>query len=172
MSKAKTRNEEKSASAPATSGAVVTVALKHPTGVILEGFEKKSIQVPDGVGRIRDEVVFRSSGQRFEIHGNRVPFGKTPNFPIIGGYALTKGVPKDVWEIWLEQHKDSPLVENHLISAFESHDDAEAFATEHEENRSGMEAVLKVGDPRVDKRKGRDGKFHEAVVTADEQPAA
>lgn len=123
---------------PATGTETVTVALKHPTGIVLEVFEKKTMQVPDGVGRLRDEVVFRSSGKRYPINGNRVPFGARPKFTILGGYALTEGVPKEVWDKWLEQHPDHPLVESGLISAHAKVDLAEGFATEHEASRSGL----------------------------------
>lgn len=162
----------KPASAPAKTGATVTVALKHPTGIFLEAFEPSRMQVPDGVGRLRDETIFRSTGKRFEVHGNRVPFGATPNFPIVAGFALTHGVPKDLWETWLKQHADSDLVQNRLISAFDDGDSAADYAKDHEGTKSGMEAMLRVGDPRADKKKNRDGKFVDAIVQADEQPAA
>jgi hypothetical protein len=152
--------------------ATVTVALKHPTGIVIEAFEKSSMSVPDGVGRLRDEIVFRSTGTQYVLNGTRVPFGVRPKFDIVGGYALTPGVPKSVWDKWLEQHQDHPLVENNLICAHEKIDMVEDFAEEHKATRSGLEPILLRGDPRVDKKRTRDGKFVDSIETADEQSAA
>ena len=160
---AQTANKQKQAATPETGTATVTVALKHPTGIVLEVFEKKILQVPDGVGRLRDETIFRSTGKQYALNGNRVPFGKMPNYKIIAGYALTDGIPKVVWETWLEQHQDSPLVENKLIMAYEKQDMAEDFANDHQATRSGFEPLLIKGDPRVDKKKTRDGKFVDVI---------
>lgn len=154
---------------PETGTATVTVALKHPTGIVIEAFEKKSMQVPDGVGRLRDEVVYRTTGKQYPIHGTRVPFGSAPRYKIIGGYALTEGVPKAVWDIWLEQHHDHALVQNELICAHEQLDFSQDFAEEHKATRSGLEPLLQKGDPRVDKKRTREGKFVDAIETADEQ---
>ena len=166
--------QTKKAAAASTGTATVTVALKHPTGIVLEVFEKKTLQVPDGVGRLRDETVFRSTGKQYALNGNRVPVVDgvvvAPNYQIIGGYALTPGIPKDVWDKWLEQHPDSDLVENGLITAYEALDMAQDFAKENAKTRSGMEPLLRSGDPRVPKRRTREGKIVDSVGIADEQP--
>jgi hypothetical protein len=151
----------KKVAAPETGTATVTIALKHPTGIIIEAFEKKTLQVPDGVGRLRDETVFRATGKQYPVNGNRVPFGQMPSYKIVGGYALTPGIPKDVWDAWLIQHHDHPLVENELISAFEAMDWAEDFSAEHQDSKSGLEPLARRGDPRAPKSRTRDGKVVE-----------
>jgi hypothetical protein len=165
------RTNVKKEAAPHNGTETVTVALKHPTGIVLEVFEKKSMAVPDGRGAMRDEPMFRSTGKQFPINGTRVPFGKAPKFPIVGGYALTQGVPKDVWDKWLEQHHDHPLVENELITAFPQLDMAQDFAEEHKDLRSGMEPLLQKGDPRTPKTQNREGKFVDAIEHFDGQAA-
>lgn len=158
------QSQPRKAKVKAESGtATVTVALKHPTGIVLEAFEKVPTYEPVLGGGMREAFAYRSTGKQYPVNGNRVPFGHIPSFKIIGGYALTSNIPKDVWEIWLEQHHDHPLVENDLITAYEREDMAEDYATENAGIRSGMEAMAQKGDPRVDKRRTRDGKFVDAV---------
>ena len=153
------------------NGETVTVALKHPTGIVMEAFREERSQEPVLGGGFREVKVWRSTGRQYPINGNRVPFGQIPDYKIVGGYALTEGVPKDVYDIWCEQHSDSPLVEHKLLMAFASSDRAEGFAREHASTRSGMEPVAKSGDPRVDKKRTHDGKVVDGIVVADEQPA-
>lgn len=157
----------------AKTGATVTVALKHPTGIVLEAFRKEKGQEPVLGGGFRDTTVWRSTGQQYPLNGNRAPFGVVPSYKIIGGYALTEGIPKDVWECWKEQHHDSPLLEQGLIMAYDTPEKAEGFARDKDNAslRSGMEPLARKGDPRVDKKRTRDGQTVDAIGTADEQPA-
>lgn len=152
-------NTKKQGAKPETTGETVTVALKHPTGIILEVFEQTKQPVPDGVGRLRDETIWRSTGKQYPLNGNRLPFGKLPTFPIVGGYALTKGIPKEIWETWAEQHKDSDLVKNELIGARPTMQEAADWARERGSTKSGMEPLVE-GDARADKR----------IAKAKEQP--
>jgi hypothetical protein len=164
--------KEKATPTPKTGTDTVTIALKHPTGIVLEAFEKVATKVPDGGGRMREEMLYRSTGKQYPLYGNRVPMGMTPNYKIIAGYALTPGIPRDVWEAWKEQHHDSPLLDqaNPLIFAHESLEQVEDFAEEGRQLRHGFEPLRKTDDPRVAKRKTRDGKFVDSVSMADDQP--
>lgn len=152
---------------PATTGETVVVALKLPNGLIIQAQEKTTDQEPIMGGGTREVAVFRPVGQQFSLHGNRVPFGKMPNYPIVGGYALTDGVPKDVWENWRDLHKDMPLVRNGLVAAFDDMDSAKDFAKDGKALKSGFEPLALKGDPRVDKKKTRDGKLVDAVSISD-----
>lgn len=164
----------KSAASPETGTATVTVALKHPTGIILEVFREETSHENVMGGGTRSVKVFRATGKQYPLNGNRVPFGTTPNYTILGGWALTPGIPKEVWETWQSQHQDSPLVENGLIDAHENADYVQDFAkdTDNVRRKSGLEPLLQNGDPRVDKRRTREGKFVDAIEAADEQPKA
>lgn len=162
----------KEATAPATTGETVTVALKHPTGLVIQAYAKEVTHEPVTSGVSREVNVFRPAGTQCVLNGNRVPYGATPKFPIIGGYAMTAGVPKDVWDTWREQHADSPLVEQGLIFAHKSLDHAEGHAKDGTKLVHGMEPLQREGDPRIEKKRTRAGKFVDAIVQADEQPAA
>lgn len=160
------------ASDPRTGTETVTVALKHPTGIVLEIFEEAISHEPVMGGGTREVRIFRTNGNRFTLNGNRTPFGVAPDFRIVGDYALTPGVPKDVWEKWKEQHKDSPLVLNNLIFAYGSNEKIRDAARESAKLRSGMEAITPDDDPRIPKRKDRNtGKMVSAIQTAEEQPS-
>lgn len=156
---------------PETGTATVTVALKHPTGIVLEAFEKVITKVPAGGGVMREEESYRSTGKQYPLNGNRTPFGVIPSYKIVDGYAMTPGVPKDVWEVWVAQHADHPLVVNHLIEAHQDIDYLAAFAREGRKLKSGLEPLQRSGDARAPRRRTRDGKFVEAMEKADEQGA-
>ncbi len=151
----------------ATTGETVTVALKHPTGIILEVFKPEPSFEPVLGGGMRETTIYRPTGGKFTLNGNRVPVGVAPPYPIVAGYALTHGIPRDVWEAWRAQHADHPLVQGNLIAAYKGGEDAAAFAEEHRETRSGMEPVRRKDDPRVPKRIGADGKFQDTVSIMD-----
>ena len=157
----------------ATGTATCVVALKHPTGIILEVFQEMEVNIPDGRGSMRIDKLFQGTGEKFPLHGNRVPFGRIPNFEIVNGYALTQNIPVEIWNGWLKQHKDHPLVQNNLINALKSVDDAKAFARDGRELRSGLEPMRKPNkdgsnpDPRTPKRRNAEGKFVEAIEPGD-----
>lgn len=152
----------------------VCVALKHPTGVVIEAFRQEKGQEPVLGGGFREVKVWRPTGKQYPVNGNRFPFGTVPSYKIENGYALTEGVPKDVWKAWLEQHQDHPCVEQRLIAAFDSEAQALAFARTKDNAvlRSGMEPLALKDDPRVDKKRTRSGEVVDAMSIADEQPKA
>jgi len=39
----------------------------------------------------------------------------TPGRERIGGYEITRDVPDDLWERWLRDNRNSPIVGNHLV---------------------------------------------------------
>jgi hypothetical protein len=135
--------EQTEPAAPATrkAGAKVTVACKLPHGLILRvfGFDTRSEPVMGGGSK--EVKVARQIGESVTLNGNAVPFGKAPEHPIIGGYALTHGVDKELFDKWLEQNRDSDLVRNRLIFAYESQDKAVDRAKEHAKARSGLEPI-------------------------------
>ncbi len=67
--------------------------------------------------------------------------GWMPDYPHVGGYALTSGVPRDFWDKWLEQHADDPVVKNGLIFAHASIDGASGEAREKKAIESGFEGI-------------------------------
>lgn len=133
----------------------VVVACKLPHGLILRNFEMVDVPVPVLGGGLRTVQEARQKGGRVEIHGNAIPVQRDPerDYPqIVGGYALTYGVDADFWEAWLKANETSAIVKNRLVFAFEKVADTRAAAKENAGLKSGLEPLLKDGDPRMPHR--------------------
>lgn len=138
------------ASAPQRSGETVTVALKMPHGIIMQCYKMEEVPVPTMGGYIKQNMA-RQDGPSFTLNGYACETGKTPACIVSGGYALTPGVPKDLYTRWLKENAELDLVKNKLIFAFEKLDMARDKAEEREDLRCGLEAIdpdLKM-DPRI-----------------------
>lgn len=158
---------------PARTGETVTVALKSPHGIILQLHDQVEVSVPVMGGGMRMETQFRPSadlGATFRLNGNAVPFGESPKHTIVGGFALTHGVPKDFWEAWLKQNPRLGIVTSNLIHAYDTVDAAAGEARDKRAVRSGLEPLnmsKNSGDPRIPKRKDMEsGKVVDAVETS------
>ena len=123
------------------AGQKVTVACKVPNGIIMRAFEWQMEDVPVFGGGVKTQKVARPTGDQVLIHGPAFPFGEQPKCLIVGGFALTPNVDAEIWDIWLEQNKNSDLVKKNQIMAHEKQDDASGWATEHASVRSGLEGV-------------------------------
>ena len=69
------------------------------------------------------------------------PQNAAPNAPIAGGFALTCGCPKELWDLWLEQNKTSAMVKNGLIFANSKNDYVEDKASERDSVKCGLERL-------------------------------
>lgn len=131
------------------AGSTVTVACKVPNGLLLRVGKWSERDVPVLGGGTRTEREWHPDPEKIKVHGpSRAP-GEDPRAPISGGYALTPGVPADVWERWLEDNKDSPLVKNQMILAHAKQDHAGGMAADRKDLRSGLEPMKQDGDPRM-----------------------
>jgi hypothetical protein len=120
----------------------VTVALKSTAGLVLQGYHWESQNEPVMGGGYREvKVAVKNDDESFSLVGTAAPQGLMPQVPVVGGYAINKGVPAALWEKWLEQHKSLPIVKEGLIFAYANRDDAEARANEHAKKRTGLERL-------------------------------
>ena len=55
---------------------------------------------------------------------------------------MTPGVPREHWEAWLEQNRNSDLVRNGLVLAADAEDGARGQARERTALRSGLEPIV------------------------------
>jgi hypothetical protein len=137
---------------------VVSVACKHPSGLVLRNFApmRETEQVLGGGSR--DVTVYRDTGEQFVIGGTAQRPGD-PRPPILaeGGYRITRNVPKALWDAWYEANKASDLVRNRIVFASEKHEDVKAFSREHEAVMTGLEGI----DPT------NPGKHVRGIVPAD-----
>lgn len=132
----------------------VTVACKHPNGIILQLCAPFTYTDPR-TGREITE--YQKTGEQYKLNGFAVPRG--PDFdaekiqPLAGGFGLTHGIPADFFRQWMEQNKDTDLVKNGLVFCMATEADARAKAKERAKDVvSGLEPLAQKGDPRAPKR--------------------
>jgi hypothetical protein len=147
-----------------TGGETLTVACKHPGGLVLQLHEWGEVTEPSPSGP-RAVRVARKVGKPVIVKGPSLnwfdaDYRRKVDFDIIGPYALTPGVPADFWRLWLEQYKTSDLVKNRVVFAADPAS-VKSQCRELEKTRSGFEPL----DPtNLQKSGGRD---RLAVETAD-----
>jgi hypothetical protein len=134
----------------------VTVASKMPMNIELQLCAPRTARVTGQFGSV-EETVFIKHGAVHVIRGTAYPELKPPKgFPkrpdMIedekGGYALTPGVPAEFWEKWLEENRDTEMVQNGMIKAQSDLDSLAADAAEHADRDSGLGALNPDGDRR------------------------
>lgn len=136
-------------SRPTTTGETVTVACKLPSGLILRMFEEYQYQEPSQTG-MRDVRAFRPlPNKTWTIRGTYVASAGQAYMPgnsavaelLPGGYALTYGVPKEIWDNWLHYNRDTAMVQRKVIWAMPSMHSATEEAKTLRQVKSGLEPV-------------------------------
>lgn len=153
----------------AQAARTVTVACNLPNGLVIRGFKKVAHREAMIGGTFRDVEMWRPNGQEFTVRGTARPRGAdlatfVPQ-TIVGGYALTRGCPYDLWESWLKGMEGHPLVDNKCVFAVER--DAEGEAKRRGDVATGMEPIDSAGDKRMPK----GGRGASAITTADKADA-
>lgn len=155
----------KKTTAPAKSGDTVAIACKLPHGLEMRIYDMQKGSEPVMGGGFRDTQVPVQVGESITIHGNATPFGQMPKCPIVGGYAITQGIPAEFAEKWFEQNETQDMVKNNLVLYADKVSKLEGAAAELADTKSGLQPLQldakgQVNDPRAGKK----------VQTADEQP--
>ena len=94
----------------------------------------------------RDKDMWQKSGPIHRIRGTAYPAGAIPDGffdrpEMIAGHAITRNVPRKLWDTWFEQNAQSDMVRNGLIFAFVGMDDIKARSREMENVPSGLEPI-------------------------------
>lgn len=119
--------EDRSPVLPSPTRDTVTVACRLPNGHILrlfrfvDEFETSPLGTRTWKKPVQDGPVFKLNGCAF------IP-GVMATHTINQGYGLTPNVPRDFWEKWCEQNKDSELLLNRVIFAHAKNDSVMAQA--------------------------------------------
>jgi hypothetical protein len=129
------------ASAPATGTATVTVACKLPHGLQLRVFDKMPQLMPVPGGGHREIQSMAPREEVYVVNGNAFEQDKAPHCQIEHGFALTRGIPKDHWDLWLKQNEKAPYVVNKMIFAYENEQKITGSAKEHEGVQTGLERI-------------------------------
>jgi len=133
-----------------SSARTVTVACKVETGLVLQ-LQRQVDRLVDTPKGPETKQFWVKTGQGYEIHGPAIPRGQMPKGyrpPIIvGGYALTPGIPADFWEQWLEQNKNSTYCapvggsDHGFIFAYPDLESATSAAEENEALLTGFQPL-------------------------------
>jgi len=123
------------------STGTVTVACKLPMGLLLRTFEMRKVRQLSQAGTAMDvDEAFPKERQHF-IYGVAFKKGEMPKSAHADGFALTPGVPAELWNEWHEQNKDSDLVRNGLIFAHGDERSVKSQAVDHAKQKSGLERL-------------------------------
>lgn len=132
----------------------VTVACKLPNGLKCRLFAP--VQETESVvgGGTRDVTRHYPTGEQFVLNGTASRVGELPKARLASGapgaasaevtdtgYALTFGVPKDLWDRWHEANRHNDYVRNGLVFAHKQQASVKKQAKDHEALRSGLEPV-------------------------------
>jgi hypothetical protein len=138
----------KKVDAPVSGTATVSVGCKLPSGLILRRFEWHEETELGPIGSRTVRVSRPVAGSEFHIKGNaelnHMPAGMIDRFGanlFPGGFAVTEGVPADLWSAWHEVMRDSQMCREGLIFALADPAEAAAEARTRASLRSGFEAI-------------------------------
>jgi hypothetical protein len=85
-------------------------------------------------------------------NGNTVPENMPPRPQMATGYALTHNVSKDLFDSWLAENKDSAMVKNRLVFAYEKTDSVKDAAKDCKGVDSGLGPLIPDADRRMPKK--------------------
>jgi len=125
------------------SNATVSVASKLPMDFTLRLFtwaKRNELVMGGGTREVRVAELARDKKQ-FIVQGNSWAQNKGAHQQIIGGYAITHGIPKDFWEQWLEQNQESDIILNGMLFAHQEAASTTSEAKEKEKEKSGLERL-------------------------------
>ena len=124
------------------SNATVAVASKMPFDFTLKLFDFKEKTEPVMGGGVRKyKMAEPRPGKTFLVSGNSWPQNKGPHQQIVGGFAITHGIPKEFWDEWLAQNADADYVKNGLLFAHQEVASTLAEAREKEEEKTNLERL-------------------------------
>lgn len=125
---------------PQSTG-VVTVACKLPMGMILRTFEMREVTQLTQAGTAMKVPMAQAEERKHFVNGPSHPQNKAPKCDLRDAFALTPGVPADLWAKWLDQNKDSDIVRNGLIFAASDDRSVKANAADNSKQMSGLERL-------------------------------
>jgi len=134
-------------SPPATGTATVSVYCKWGPGLILRVGKMISRTEPTAHGT-RDFDQWQQT-QQFRVYGPAHPWGGVARAPVIGGYAITHGVPKELWDEWYRANKESEMVKSKIVFAHERESYGNGQAYEQRSAETGVEPLSQGKDWRT-----------------------
>lgn len=138
-------------SVPATGTATVTVACKIPQGMRCVIHEERELNEVTLGGSRRVKESFPTD-REFIIKGPAHAQNEGPRCRVVAGFAITEGVPKDLWDEWRRQFAALPAVKSGMIFAYESLDKVVDGAKDKRTVKTGLERLNPHALPQLDPR--------------------
>ena len=129
---------------PETGGATISVASKLPMDLILHMHRPVKKFEPVMGGGTREYTAYERLvlDKPVVIMGCSFPQNKGPHQQLVGGYAITHGIPKAFWDEWLKQNHEHAAIKNGMIFA---HDAASVVDQAHD--MAGQKSNMERLDP-------------------------
>lgn len=119
---------------------MVTVGLKHPSGLILRLHEMVEQTEPVMGGGLRKTKRAQFTGQQVRLRGYNKP-SDTVAMPSARAEFTYTQVSKDFWEAWVKQNADHPYLKQGILFARAEMDGAQAMGRERGSLSCGLEAL-------------------------------
>jgi hypothetical protein len=131
-------------------GDTVVVACKIPNGLVLQIYDMVDFDERSPAGVHMVKKAWPKEGARIRLNGPGNPIVVRVGVPVEAGYGLTV-VPRDFWERWSADNKDSDLFKNKSVFACSKQEDTAARAREQSQGgiKSGFEPIDPKKPPRV-----------------------
>lgn len=136
----------------AKGATTVTVGCKLPHGLILRTYKMDEYEEPVFGGGKKLSRIAIATGEQHVVAGVAKMPGEEREFPLVGGFALTHGIPSDFMELWMKQNADLPAVKNGLVFCHSQEASARSIAKENTANLSGLEPIDPKKPPQVSRR--------------------
>jgi hypothetical protein len=133
------------------AGETVSVACKLPSGLQLRVFRMVDRDEQILGGGVRQVKQAEQLEPVYTVYGWAHPQNAGPHCTILHGYAITDGIPKEHWELWLSQNKNSMMVQNGLIFAQNSTSSIKDQAKDGKAVKSGLERLDPNNLPKIGK---------------------
>jgi len=127
-------------------GDTVTIGCKLPSGFVLQLFQMEPSFEPVLGGGMRETQRARKVGDDYPLNGYgfnilEASKGNLPGHSIVGGFGITNGVPREVWDKWYKDNEKSALVQNRVIFVADNESAAKGIAMETASVKSGFEPI-------------------------------
>lgn len=141
---------------PESSGAKITIACKIGIAYLdLQVFRQvsKMQDTQTGAREVREYV---REPEIVRVRGTAYPRGTVPaSYPerpeMWNGYAITRGIDKEFWDLYAEQNRNSPFIKNGLLMADENENRLRGRTLERRDTRSSIDPVTGESDGRMPK---------------------
>lgn len=139
-----------------TSTETVTVFCRLPHGLRLSVYDLDEIKRRDALSRNKTPDYSPVQASHIVLRGARddARYHKKDN--VLLGMAGRTDVPKDFWDAWYSQNKNSDFIRNHLVFAETTERAGAARQAELAAERTGFESLdpdAKIGSPLVTREK-------------------